>query len=49
MKKNGGEGKRWGRVMIKSWGVTFELFGVAVVGIGILFASIRHEQDKGAL
>ena len=45
---NGGEGER-GVVMIKSWGVAFELFEVAVVGIGILFASIRHERDWGAL
>ena len=36
-------------VMIMSWGVAFELFEVAVVGIGILFASKRHERDKGAL
>ena len=35
--------------MIKNWGVAFELFEVAVVGVGILFASKRHERDKGAL
>ena len=45
---NGGEEER-GVVMIKSWGVAFELFEVAVVGVGILFASKRHERDKGAL
>ncbi len=44
--------EKWGRgdggeggVMIKSWGMAFELFEVAVEGIGILFASIRHERD----
>ena len=42
--------EKWGRGgwrggMIKSWGVAFALFEVAVVGIGILFASIRHERD----
>ncbi len=31
--------------MIKSGGVVFELFEVAVVGLGILFASKRHERD----
>ncbi len=49
--------EKWGRggwkggggVMAKCWGVAFELFEVAVVGIGILFASKRHERDKGAL
>ena len=47
VKKNGGEGDGGGGggVMIKSWGVAFELFGVAVVGIGILIASKRHERD----
>ena len=46
MKKNGGEGDGGGGgMMIKSWGVAFELFEVAVVGIGILFASIGHEWD----
>ena len=34
-----------GGVMINSRGVAFELFEVAVVGIGILFASKRHERD----
>jgi len=29
--------------------VAFELFEVAVVGIGVSFASIRHEQDLGEL
>ena len=28
-----------------SWGVAFELFEVAVVGIEVLFASVRHERD----
>ena len=41
--------EKWGRGgwggIIKSWGVAFELFEVAVVCIGILFASIRHERD----
>ncbi len=45
---NGGEEER-GVVMIKSWGVAFELFEVAVVDVGILFANKRHERDKGAL
>ena len=48
MKKNGGGGWRGDGgegLMIKSWGVAFELFEVAVIGIGILFASTRHERD----
>ena len=45
--ENGGEGDGGGGggLMIKSRGVAFELFEVAVVGIGILFASKRHERD----
>ena len=31
--------------MMKNWGVAFEFFVVAVVGIGILCASTRHERD----
>ena len=50
MKKMGERGMEGGGgVIIKSWGVAFELFEVAVEGIGILFASKRHERDKGAL
>ena len=30
-------------------GVAFELFEVAVVGIGVSFARIRHERDGGGL
>ena len=47
MKKMGERGMEGegGGGMIKSWGVAFELFEVAVVGIGILFASKRHERD----
>ena len=43
MKKMGERGR--GGVMIKSWGLAFELFEVAVVGLGILFASKMHERD----
>ncbi len=42
MKKIGERGR--GGVIIKSWGVAFELLEVAVVGIGILFVIKRHER-----
>ena len=46
MKKMGERGmEEGGGLMIKSRGVAFELFEVAVVGIGVLFASTRHERD----
>ena len=32
---------------MKMDGVAFELFEVAVVGIGVSFARIRHERDGG--
>ena len=44
-KWGGGGWRGGGGLMIKSWRVAFELFEVAVVGIRILFASIRHERD----
>ena len=43
-----GEGV-WGGAHEDRWGVAFELFEVAVVGIGVSFASIRHEHDLGEL
>ncbi len=44
-----GDKGKGGGVMIISGGMGFVLFEVAVVGIGILFASKRYERDKGAL
>ena len=47
-----GESRKFGEGVLGGahedrWGVVFELFEVAVVGIGVSFASIRHEQDLG--